>query len=466
VIVEANRVTANDGVGILWSGYRPNGVFGPELAYRLVNNTVRMNGDGETVGIRIDKPEGLLSAFNTASVGSTNPASAAVRVDASFSTTDLDLRNNVFDANAGRALDLTTYGLVGYVYDDNVFWTDGAVLATYDLGSRPTVDCADLACIQEASYNFYAPGNQDLHSVHRRVEFVDAAGGDLHLAPSMIGGQDLAGVGIAEVTADLDGDPRSPTRPYRGADEAQSTLSYVSFRLRVFLEGAFVTGCGTDCVELSTALQDGGHLPLANPYADPSFDGTLSEYDGTEAVTQAQLESMAPIVDWVVVALRETPDGPDVIRRALLLSYRGYVLGRDGHFDLTLPIPARDYHVVVYHRNHAPVMSVAASLVDESSTFTIVRLYRTQDLYGGAAGAALLPSYGYYGMAAGDGSGDGRVTAPDFNVFSLASAAGAAGYRIEDYTLDGLVTAPDFNLYSQNAAAGAASAVPDSVPDP
>ena len=65
---------------------------------------------------------------------------------------------------------------------------------------------------------------------------------------------------------------------------------------------------------------------------------------------------------------------------------------------------------------------------------------------------------GVWALWAGDGSLDGGVTAPDFNVFS---ASAPSGYLLGDYTLDGDVTAPDFNVFSQNAAASAASAVPE-----
>ncbi|GAB5536795.1 MAG: hypothetical protein Rubg2KO_30440 [Rubricoccaceae bacterium] len=462
VIVEANEVLAGDGIGIAWDRYEPNGSGEPQIVLRMVNNLVRMTGNGDAVGVRITDSEGLLAAHNTVSVTSTDPASAAVFVASIpqvFST--LDLRNNILEANLGRALVLDLPTLSSrYVHDDNAYWTNGTALATLTFGSAFDGDCADLVCMQTASTNTFTNQGQDENSVEKQVAFEDAATGDLRLASSMFGDQDLAGVGIPEVTTDIDGDDRSPSRPYRGADEAVTTLSFIAFRLRVYLQGAYAGGCGTDCVDLSTALQDGGHLPLSNPYADPAFDGTLAEYDGTESVTQGQLDAMGPVTDWVVVELRETSDGPAVYRGARLLNHRGKVLAFDGSENLNLPVPESDYHVVVYHRNHLPVISTLRALVDESATITFVRLHRTSDLIGGASGAAQLASFNLYGMAAADGSGDGLVTAPDFNVYSSASASGATGYQIADFTMDGLVTAPDFNLYNANAAAGAATAVP------
>ncbi|NNF57597.1 MAG: hypothetical protein HKN04_05085, partial [Rhodothermaceae bacterium] len=71
----------------------------------------------------------------------------------------------------------------------------------------------------------------------------------------------------------------------------------------------------------------------------------------------------------------------------------------------------------------------------------------------GAGGSAPFALWG------ADGNGDGLVTAPDFNLYSAATAAGASGYEVADYNLDALVSAPDFNLYSPNTAAGPTSGV-------
>ena len=68
---------------------------------------------------------------------------------------------------------------------------------------------------------------------------------------------------------------------------------------------------------------------------------------------------------------------------------------------------------------------------------------------------------GVWGLWAADGTVDGFVTAPDFNIWNSATSSGATGYQQSDYNMDGFVTAPDFNLWNANTSAGAASGVPD-----
>jgi hypothetical protein len=79
--------------------------------------------------------------------------------------------------------------------------------------------------------------------------------------------------------------------------------------------------------------------------------------------------------------------------------------------------------------------------------------------YGGNPMAALTGGTAF-GMWAGDASSDGIVTAPDFNIFLTATAAGADGYQMADFNLDGQVTAPDLNIFFQSTTAGASSGVP------
>jgi hypothetical protein len=61
-----------------------------------------------------------------------------------------------------------------------------------------------------------APHEQQ--TIFKNVDFV--SGVDLHLAGLSIGDADLAGLPIAGITTDIDGDLRDLTYPYRGADEA------------------------------------------------------------------------------------------------------------------------------------------------------------------------------------------------------------------------------------------------------
>lgn len=446
VRVERNVVVADDGVGIRWERYE---LFGapPGTVLRLANNMVRMNGNGPTVGIEIVNATDVLFAHNTASVASRDPASAAATVLHSISGRYLDLRNNILDAHIGRALDLQI-NFSGQVFDGNALWTDGAVLAHYELGSRPPVDCADIACVRDASASTTSSGNQDLTSVHREVTFVDGPAGDLHLSGASVGDLDLGVTHLTpEVADDLDGDARPVARPYRGADEAATTVSFVELLPRVYLQGAHASGNVDGSPNgMRTDLRTMGLLPLTQPYADRRFDGTAMDYDGSESVLQSVLDTQQ-VVDWVVVGLRNrTSDRADVYRRAGLLMWDGSVRDLDGVSVLRMPsVPAGDYYVAVYHRNHLPVMSATTFALSDAST--LVRIYRDDEIYGGASGVALLEqnasgSLRLYGMVAGDGTADGTVLADD-DATVWKPDVGRGGYLQADYSLDGSVLADD-----------------------
>ncbi|MCR4438093.1 MAG: T9SS type A sorting domain-containing protein [candidate division KSB1 bacterium] len=62
----------------------------------------------------------------------------------------------------------------------------------------------------------------DSNSVAKAVELVSET--DLHLTGASVGDFDLAGTPIATVTTDIDGEPRSATYPYMGADEGAVEL--------------------------------------------------------------------------------------------------------------------------------------------------------------------------------------------------------------------------------------------------
>jgi hypothetical protein len=83
------------------------------------------------------------------------------------------------------------------------------------VGQWDTVTTATLADWQTAS-------GQDAYSVSKEVFFV--SDNDLHLTGSSIGDVSLAGIGVAGLTTDIDGDTRSASSPYMGADESSVKL--------------------------------------------------------------------------------------------------------------------------------------------------------------------------------------------------------------------------------------------------
>jgi len=229
----------------------------------------------------------------------------------------------------------------------------------------------------------------------------------------------------------------------------------VQLSVQMALQGAYPGGSSDGTPDpMRTDLATAGLVPTSQPYASSAFDGTPLKYNGSESVSNIPPNA----VDWILLELREAPAGATVARGAFLLATDGTLRTPTGSTVLPFAsITPGTYNVVVRHRNHLALMSKAQSLL---ASTTAVSFTTAASVFGGSAAGVILEP-GVLGLAAADGSLDGLVTAPDFNVYSSASASGATGYRIEDYTLDGLVTAPDFNLYNANAAAGAATAVPE-----
>jgi len=87
---------------------------------------------------------------------------------------------------------------------------------------------------------FNATGN-DEHSNSHPVTFVSPT--DLHLAGSSLGDQQLAGIPTSLVLDDIDGQPRDPSHPYKGADE------YIDFPLPVEL-ASFTSSVSNNRVNL------------------------------------------------------------------------------------------------------------------------------------------------------------------------------------------------------------------------
>ena len=223
----------------------------------------------------------------------------------------------------------------------------------------------------------------------------------------------------------------------------------------VMLEGPFDPVAGT----MQTNLWDAGLFPMEQPFSDPIYDGTPLDYDGDEVFTPPDPLS-APLtpVDWVLLEFRATPGGPAVHRRPAVLVAYGTLLDVNGLFRMDVsadaPSISGSFYVVVRHRNHAAAMVQTGFTSVGGDLWANLRA----QVYGD--GAAMLPS-GQRALYAADAAADGQVTALDFNAFSAASAAFAAGYHPADFNLDGLVTALDFNLYSANSARLAASTVPE-----
>lgn len=126
------------------------------------------------------------------------------------------LYNNIIvnEEDDFKAYNIYRSGLSGNVWADyNNYYLTSAVNSK--IGFYNTADATTLSDWQAAS-------TLDVHSISRAVEFAGTT--DLHLAGASIGDYHLAGLPIASVSTDIDGDRRSDVLPYMGADEAGVAL--------------------------------------------------------------------------------------------------------------------------------------------------------------------------------------------------------------------------------------------------
>ena len=167
--------------------------------------------------------------------------------------------------------------------------------------------------------------------------------------------------------------------------------------IRVILQGPYNTASG----KMNTTLNNIGNLPLNQTFNMPPWN-----YSGTEHVGSFP----DSIVDWVMVELRDKDNFTlSIERRAGLLSKSGIVMDTNMTAGLffTAAESLDSFYIVVWHRNHMPVMSgltVALPNLGAPYDFTeviITQPYKHNDPYP-AELELNPPGSGKYGLIAGD----------------------------------------------------------------
>ena len=214
----------------------------------------------------------------------------------------------------------------------------------------------------------------------------------------------------------------------------QLSITPVTMNLKVMLQGPYNTGTGLMNTDLMTAVM----IPANQP-----FNVFPWNYAGTETAPTPP----ATTVDWVLVELRS--DVNTMVGRAAGL------LNSDGTISLNInnvTFPAihagSSYYVVVWHRNHMPLMSATALAMPLASCdFTDI----THCYASGAIKVKTSPDV--YAMIAGDITQNGslRYSGPNNDrgpvIARIVAQTGsnningstAAGYWQEDATLNGIV---------------------------
>ena len=206
----------------------------------------------------------------------------------------------------------------------------------------------------------------------------------------------------------------------------------------VFLEGAFN---GTN---LNTTLNT--DIPTSQPYNN-------NGHAGGENVGSVP----ANAVDWVLVELREAGSAAAALNATRVGSAAGFLMNdgsikaTDGTSNLTISLAGNtgsEFFVVIYHRNHLPIMS-ASAVSESSSLYTIDFTSASANTYLGVSGLASL-SGGKFGMLAGDADGDGDVDATDLTTWQSQNGTEFTyGSSNGDFNLDGEINAVDRNDFQQ-----------------
>ncbi len=136
----------------------------------------------------------------------------------------------------------------------------------------------------------------------------------------------------------------------RGVFELQidTPLQKIYVDLKVFLEGPYST----------PSMNKNISVPSAHPYNTAPWN-----YSGTETASIGN-----DIVDWVLIEMRSgaTPSTATTVEdtKAALLKSDGTIIDSDGITPVNFDLPAGNYYIVIYHRNHLPIMSPTAITIN------------------------------------------------------------------------------------------------------
>jgi hypothetical protein len=153
------------------------------------------------------------------------------------------------------------------------------------------------------------------------------------------------------------------------------------------------------------------YAPAGQPYSGApwSYNGNEGDnFDSYGQPAQGAANYPATVVDWILVSLRESPDGMNVSRQAALLHSDGHVEFVGGGFHIDNTELKSAYFIVIEHRNHLIIMSPQAVPLD-GNTLTYDFRYTQSFIcspYGicGNGQKELLPDQpGVYAMYASNG---------------------------------------------------------------
>jgi len=193
----------------------------------ISNNFISIQNTKAVTGIRLGPSSVQANAMTSKILHNTVILTGTVTGDGvclvTFSNyATFDIKSNIFINNRTKPnFDSTQYAIYLtdktnpiYNLDYNIYYCQqaGGFLANLGGNVLPNYDYPNLSTWQTLT-------GRDYHSRILNPEFVDAANGDLHLTGTSLDNFLVSGIGVPEITTDIDGELRDSEFPYAGADE-------------------------------------------------------------------------------------------------------------------------------------------------------------------------------------------------------------------------------------------------------
>lgn len=198
--------------------------------------------------------------------------------------------------------------------------------------------------------------------------------------------------------------------------------------LKVMLEGAY----NNNNMNMSAQL----NVPESQPYSKSTW-----EYTGNESFSVAPTN----LIDWVLIELRTSLDNSSYKFAALLLN-NGKIVNINGFEDFSENnITDGNYYVIVYHRNHLPIIS--SQKIEISGSQIQYDFSDSQSKVQGTNSMKEL-SVGVFGMYSGDSDGNGVINNLDFG--NVANNIFSSNYANGDLDMNGIINVLDYSKINSN----------------
>ncbi|MFO7445619.1 MAG: right-handed parallel beta-helix repeat-containing protein [Ignavibacteriaceae bacterium] len=212
--------------------------------------------------------------------------------------------------------------------------------------------------------------------------------------------------------------------PDLGAFEVPNLINKV--KIRTFLQGAYING------SMHTQLTSLNIIPASNPYNTSPWN-----YMGTENIATSQPD----IVDWVLVELRSgLGSSTKAAQKALLLRNDGCIVDISGSEEVEFgDLSGSEYYIIIYHRNHLPVMSASpVNLTAESPSYDFTT--SASKAFGNEAMVQLQDNI--FAMPSGDSDANGIIDDSDFA--DVGNRIFQNGYQNADLDLNHVINILDY----------------------